>query len=351
MWLYKSYHDFMLEATGAYIQKELNSVSASNRVIDIESGKTHPEVIELPKGKWPPVIVGNTNLRENPPMLEGHHRQQLPQVPGRIRGWLRAGAQNSEHFSKEQLRAWFVPCRIGTEKIIRISDRSGTVLKLDVSNWPTRDQNEGQKKILRRAANILQMAPDMFATVPSVAKAYKSLECVWNDLSLAESDPQAELLVKQARQLRSVFEDLCMRPRAILKSEHQMQKLQKVRRIDVKTLQWLLAQPGRNTAERAGSRQRIKAPKRYESINTLENRVLRAFVALTVHATNDLLKNTREIAPYKAILEAHHFRAKRIESMLRGEKRFGSIPLCSSKFSVALRFEVQQDLACMVGVA
>ena len=341
MWLYKSYCDFISEATGAYIQKVPNSGNVSNCVIEIKPGKTYSKQFELPKGKWPPVIVGNTNLRENPPILEGRYRQQLPQVPGRIRGWLRAGAQNSEHFSREPLTAWFLPCRIGTEKTIRISDRSGTVLKFNVSKWPTGDQNGGQKKILRRAANILQVVPDVFATVPSVAKAYKILECVCKDLSLAESDPQAELLIKQARQLRPVFEDLCIRPRAILKTEHRMQKLQNVRRIDVKTLQWILAQPGRNTAERAGSRQRIKAPKRYESINTLENRVLRAFTALTVRATNDLLKNPRELAPYKAILEAHNFRAKRIENMLRGR----NVPEASAyvRPNFPLRFDLRYN--------
>ena len=317
MWLYKSYRDFVLEATGANIQKSFDTGNASDCVINILPEKEIS--LKLPKGKWPPVIVTNESLKESPPILEGRRRQQLPQVPGRIRGWLRAGAQNNKHFPQEHLIAWFVPCRVGAEKEIRISLESGANLEFDVSEWPTayQGQKDGKIKILRRAANILQIAPDAFAAASSIAKAYNNLEEIWKDENLGETDPQVELLIKQARQLRTVFDDLCARPRAILKTEHRMQKLQNVRRIDANTLQWLLSQPGRNTAERAGSRQRIKAPRRYETISTLENQVLRAFVALTVRVTKNMLINTQEFAPYKAILEAHCSRARRIENMLR----------------------------------
>ena len=317
MWLYKSYRDFISEATGAYAQKGSRTATAAESRVEITPGSN--PLLKLPVGKWPPVIVVKKGQLEAPPMLEGRHRQQLPQVPGRNRGWLLAGAQNNEHFSQEQLTAWFVPCRVGTDRTMTISVESGTVLRFDVSEWPAPhdDQQIRQTEFLRRAANILQTAPDVFATVPSIANAYDRLEDAWNDSKLGQKDPQVELLVRHARQLRSVFEDLCARPRAILHTEHRMQKLQNVRRIDAKTLQWLLAQPGRNTAERAGARQRIKAPKRDETISTLENRVLRAFAALTVRATKALLTNTQEIPPHKEILKAHHFRARRIETMLR----------------------------------
>ena len=313
MWLYKSYRDFILEATGACAQKGSRTATAAESCVEIIPGPN--PLLKLPVGKWPPVIVVKNGQLDAPPMLEGRHRQQLPQVPGRIRGRLLAGAQNNEHFSQEQLRAWFVPCRVGTDEMMTISVGSGTILRFNVSEWPAHDDQQIQQ--IRRAANILQRSPDVFATVPSIANAYDSLEDDWNDSKLGQRDPQVELLVRHALQLRTVFEDLCARPRAMLHTEHRMQKLQNVRRIDAKTLQWLLAQPGRNTAERAGARQRIKAPKRYETISTLENRVLRAFAALTVRATKALLTNTQEITPHKEILKAHHFRARRIETMLR----------------------------------
>ncbi len=314
MWLYKSYRDFILEVTGTYTQKRSSVSNASDCIVNIIPGSRNS--LKLSNLKWPPVIVGHNSQMKDSPMLEGRHRQQLPQVPGRIPEWLLAGKQNNENFSQKHLAAWFVPCRIGMDRTMHISFKSGTVIRFDVSEWPA-PYDDQQIEQIRRAANILQAAPDAFATVSSIAKAYKNLEKIWIDCSLGKKDPQVELLIKHARQLPTVFEDLRARPRAILKTEHRMQKLQNVRRIDAKTLQWLLAQPGRNTAERAGSRQRIKAPRRYETICTLENQVLRAFAALTVRTTKALPKNTPEIAPYKAILEAHCFRARQIETMLR----------------------------------
>ena len=102
----------------------------------------------------------------------------------------------------------------------------------------------------------------------------------------------------------------------MLRTEHRMLKLQTVRRTDAKTLRWLSAQPGRNTAERAGARQRIKAPRRYETIATLENRVLRAFAALTVREAKSWLADPGTGAA-RAIIEAHQLRARRIETILR----------------------------------
>ena len=307
MWLYKSYRDFILEATGASIQK-----GPGNGTLAEEIKLDSVTAIKPPDGQWPPVIVARKGQFENFPMLEGRHRQVLPQVPGGIRGWLLAGKQEKNHFSQEHLVAWFTPCRVGTDRTMIITINSGTILRLDVSDWPTSQEKmrDDQTKYLRRAAKILEQTPEYFAAIPSIAYAYDLLENIWKNEKLGEEDPQVNLLERHARELRTVFDELSARPRAMLHTEHQMQKLQNVRRIDSKTIQWLSAQPGRNTAERAGSRQRLKAPKRYETINTLENQVLRAFTALTARATKSLLSKSE-------LLKAHHFRAKRIENMLR----------------------------------
>ena len=115
-----------------------------------------------------------------------------------------------------------------------------------------------------------------------------------------------------------------------------MLKLQVVRRTDAKTLRWLSGQPGRNTAERAGARQRIKAPKRYETIATLENRVLRAFAALTMRETKSWLI-TSGTAAVRAIIEAHQLWARRIETILREREVPEAIPPVQPNFP--LRFD------------
>ena len=152
---------------------------------------------------------------------------------------------------------------------------------------------------------------------PSTRAAYDRLEEIWNDASLEGSDPLGELLASHAARLKETLEDLGRRPRAVLRSEHRMLKLQQVRRVDAKSLRWLSAQPGRNVAERAGARQRINAPKRYDTHATLENGVLRAFAALTVRETKRWLDGCDEGARRRAEIEAHQIRARRIESLLR----------------------------------
>ena len=152
---------------------------------------------------------------------------------------------------------------------------------------------------------------------PSTRAAYARLEEIWNDASLEDSDPLGELLAKQAARLKGTLEDLGRRPRVVLRSEHRMLKLQQVRRVDAKSLRWLSAQPGRNVAERAGARQRIDAPKRYDTHATLENGVLRAFAALTVRETKRWLEGCDEGARRRTEIEAHQIRARRIELLLR----------------------------------
>lgn len=182
---------------------------------------------------------------------------------------------------------------------------------------PPDNGQKSKNRLLRRAAKVLEEAPRIFSTEPSITAAYERLEKVWDDEELEEGDPLGELLVRHAQWLRSVLDDLGVRPRAMLRTEHRMLKLQTVRRTDAKTLRWLSAQPGRNTAERAGARQRIKAPKRYETVVTLENRVLRAFAALTVREAENWLESTDERGPHRAMIKAHQLRARRVEAILR----------------------------------
>lgn len=312
MWLYESFQEFSREGSGS---------AAASRVA-IDPGRTTRR--DLAGEKGPPVIVARYGvLPKSYPMLEGRHRQSLPRVSGRNRGRLLAGSSEGEENSNQELVAWLVPWRVGADRTIVVTVKPGTVIAIEVSEWPgpqdgrlRRDGGRSRDRVLRRAANVLDAVPGSFATEPSIGAAYERLERVWDDPRLEEGDPQGELLGRHARQLRGILEDLGARPRAVLRTEHRMLKLQTVRRTDARTLRWLSAQPGRNTAERAGARQRIKAPRRYETIATLENRVLRAFAALTVREAKNWLTDPGTGAA-RAIIEAHQLRARRIETILR----------------------------------
>lgn len=295
-----------------------------------------------------PVIVAARGALTPPfPILEGRHRQPLPMVPGRWRGALRAGTATDGEpgdCADEQLNAWLVPWRVGSERSLCITLKPGTDIVVDVSGWPERgaddasDSAQGPRsRVLRRAARILEQTPGAFSTVPSVSAGFERLEAIWNESKHDQSDPLGDLLARHANRLRVVLEDLGSRPRSVLRTRHRMLKLQDARRIDSKTLRWLSAQPGRNTAERAGARQRVKAPKRYETIVTLENRVLRAFASLTVRETRNWLASRNANDQPAEMIEAHQLRARRIEAMLRRRNVPEAIPPVMPNFP--LRFD------------
>ncbi len=325
MWLYESYREFSREAAGVAV------------------AKTRPIVAEkttrlcLVGTDGPPVIVAATGeIPQGYPMLEGPHRQTLPRVPGRLRGRIVAGTSEGQEIPDRPLDAWLVPWGVGEQRTMRVTVKPGTVLDMNVEGWRKHGEERKRDRVLRRAAKVLDMTPDVFAAQPAVGIAYEQLEDIWNDSSLEEGDPQGELLARHARHLRRVLEDLGARPRVALRTEHRLLKLQTVHRTDAKTLRWLSAQPGRNTAERAGVRQRMKAPKRYETLATLENRVLRAFAALTVRETKTWLENTGSNENRDAIL-AHQRRTRRIESVLRDRQVPEAKPPVRPNF--ALRFD------------
>lgn len=338
VWVAHSFADFSREAAGG----------PSAQWLRILPGNT---VRLEPREPPPPVIVARRGTVPAPyPILEGRHRQPLPRVPGYRRGALleEQGDDIERRNLGDAIDAWLVPWRAGSDRTLVITLHRDTRLVLDVSRWPeptvtshteSLDQSDQRPRdrVLRRAARVLDLAPSAFAMAPSTRAAYARLEEIWNDVRLEGVDPLGELLANQAARLKGTLEDLGQRPRAVLRSEHRMLKLQQVRRVDAKSQQWLSAQPGRNVAERAGARQRIKAPKRYDTHATLENGVLRAFAALTVRETKRWLEQCGEGASRRAEIETHQVRARRVESLLREQNVPEARPPVAPNFP--LRFD------------
>jgi len=59
-----------------------------------------------------------------------------------------------------------------------------------------------------------------------------------------------------------------------------MMPVSRVQEVDRRSMLWLTRQPGETLAERAGPAQRIQAVARFESYDTLENRVLHSYASL-----------------------------------------------------------------------
>lgn len=99
-------------------------------------------------------------------------------------------------------------------------------------------------------------------------------------------DPRMDIIVRHAATLQAVVEELASRPRLVLKRIRERQPVARVQELDAACLQWFVRQPGRTTAEKAGSRQTILAVARQGTFDTLENRVLHDYLDRAALAAN-----------------------------------------------------------------
>lgn len=104
------------------------------------------------------------------------------------------------------------------------------------------------------------------------------------------SGPPLDLIVRIGSECGSLVSDLCRNPRSILRRRRVRQPLDRVQQVDNACIRWLASQPGRTIAEKAGPTQKILGVVREQSIDTLENRVLRDFLTRCRHAANQYLK-------------------------------------------------------------
>ena len=332
VWIYWSYQEFFREAAEVHFNAckyELTLGESISWEVD-----------------QPPVILAEHNEAILTPRLRGRLHQKLPRIAGQKRSNLSISTSTSCNSADQRFNAWLVPWRFSAKKVIEIEiigknrNELRTILTLYVESQPSalgpssKDRNE---IYLSDAAKFLELVPGSFETESSLDSAFCRIENLWNDRTPADKDPARDLLQTHASQLRDTLDSLCAHPRSILRTEHSMLKLQKVRRINTKTLRWLSGQPGRNTAERAGTRQRIQAPKRYDTIDTLENKVLRAFAALTFLETENWIDKTSGDHSAMLNIRSHQFRVRRVETMLQERNVSEAIPPVTPNF--ALRFD------------
>jgi hypothetical protein len=123
--------------------------------------------------------------------------------------------------------------------------------------------------------NLIQMTSD-----PQYDKyqlVWDRLQEAWSDLETESTIPPMALIVRHAQRFASMVRDLTEKPRHLLRRQTELTAVDRVQQLDVACVRWLSRQPGENVYEQAGGRQKIMAVQRHESIDTLENRVLRDF--------------------------------------------------------------------------
>ncbi|MCY4462547.1 MAG: hypothetical protein OXC26_19450 [Albidovulum sp.] len=127
-------------------------------------------------------------------------------------------------------------------------------------------------------------------------------------------EPTMEVLVEHARTLHPVLADLSASPRKVLRRVHRTVPVGAATEMDDRTLRWLLKQPGRDTAERAGTRQTILAPVREENLDTLENRTLRTVAEMSTRLVGEyVVRDPKK----RELLAAYRRRCRTLDRDLR----------------------------------
>jgi hypothetical protein len=129
--------------------------------------------------------------------------------------------------------------------------------------------------------------------------AFRSVRRVIRDWEQAYNPnrPPSELIVRLARKLPGLIADIVGQPKKILKRRRAIEPIHRLRELDSSCVRWLTRQPGNTLAEKSGHRRAVLAVQRYESIDTLENRVVRDLLQRCVFLATSYLRQHRRTFP------------------------------------------------------
>jgi hypothetical protein len=136
------------------------------------------------------------------------------------------------------------------------------------------------------AAAIFGRMNQVVARIQELDEALDDPLNLWSRLRFAwrraenDADPRMAEIVRQSRQIGAVLQDIAQRMRRVLRRTRQLTPLHRVQELDRASMIWLSRQAGHTIAQRAGSAQRVLSTVRHENFDTLENRVVHAYVRL-----------------------------------------------------------------------
>lgn len=142
---------------------------------------------------------------------------------------------------------------------------------------------------LRRMNEVAARIQELEEALDDPANVWPRLRASWARAE-REEDPRMAEIVRQAKDIIPVLRDLEKRVRKVLRRTRELTPLDRVQEMDRTSMVWQSRQPGRTIAERAGAGQRILATVRHENFDTLENRVLRAYLRLSSAVAREWLR-------------------------------------------------------------
>lgn len=176
--------------------------------------------------------------------------------------------------------------------------RRGTATLPDRANFPVPPRNQREprtdeevfaRKAHRRMNEVLARIQELGEALDDPMHLWPRLRDAWARAE-DEADPKMAEIVRQANEMQPRLHALERRLRRVLRRQREMTSLDRVQEMDRASMLWLVRQPGRNIAERAGPSQRILATVRRENFNTLENRVLHSYARLAGDVAREWLQ-------------------------------------------------------------
>lgn len=120
--------------------------------------------------------------------------------------------------------------------------------------------------------------------------------------------PPSTLIVRLSRKLPTLLSDIVGQPKRILQRRRAMEPIHRLKELDSTCVRWLTRQPGNTLAEKSGHRREVLAVQRYESVDTLENRVVRDLLQRCVSlATNYLRQHGEKFSTHEWVQMTSEF--------------------------------------------
>ena len=194
--------------------------------------------------------------------------------------------------------------------------RTGFPLRPDKGNDPVTLEEKAGADALKRMNDVLARIQDFKEALDSPHDTWNRLRANWKHAEDRKQPRMAEI-VHQSHGMGSVLQNLSTRIRRVLRRQSELVPLDRVQEMDRSSMIWLSRQPGRNTAERAGSNQRIRAIVRKENFDTLENRVLHSYSRLAHDVAREWMREHPYAKESKKYRDVHAFQKKCRSSISR----------------------------------
>lgn len=164
----------------------------------------------------------------------------------------------------------------------------------------------------------------------------------WFRTNIDELEPaRMSLIVKIAQDKRrgALLESMVRAPRVILERYRAPERIERIQELDAACIRWFARQPGRTAIQKSGPRQMLMAVRRRESIDTLENRVLKWCLEQCLLLAQRYLGQSRGMKNSKRCRDVRRLAAKL--AMWLGQPQFADL---SSKLPqpVQPNYQLQQ---------